>query len=46
MADVLTYIRSTWGNDARAIPADLVAGTRRAVKAKKGFYTAKELLEE
>ncbi len=44
MSDVLTYIRSSWGNDARPVPADLVAGTRREVSDKKGFYHAEELL--
>jgi len=46
IGDVLTYIRSNWGNDARPVPADLVAGTRRSVQDKKGFYSAEELLEE
>jgi len=45
IGDVLTYIRSSWGNDARAVPTDLVAGTRRSVADKKGFYRAEELLE-
>ena len=45
IGDVLTFIRSSWGNDARPIPADLVMGTRRFVSDKKGFFKAEELLE-
>ncbi len=31
MAAVLTYIRSNWGNEARAVPPQRVAAVRKAV---------------
>lgn len=46
VAAVLTYIRNSFGNKASTISPDQVAEIRSAIKNKKGFYTAEELLSE
>lgn len=46
VADVLTYIRSSFGNLADAVSAEKVKEVREATKDKTGFYTAEELLKE
>jgi mono/diheme cytochrome c family protein len=43
VADVLTYVRSSWGNSASAITADDVARVRAAPRAATGAVTAAEL---
>ncbi len=45
VAAVLTYIRNSFGNKATPILPNQVTEVRAAIKDKKGFYTAKELLE-
>jgi len=46
IANVLTYIRSSFGNDAKPINAEFVMQVRGWIKDKKGFYSAEELLKE
>jgi len=45
IADVLTYIRNSFGNNSPAVGKDDVARIREATKEKAGFYTVEELLE-
>jgi mono/diheme cytochrome c family protein len=40
---VLTYVRSSWGNNASAITAEQVAAERAATRAASGPVTAEEL---
>jgi len=46
VAAVLTYARSSWGNDASPISAAQVKEVRAATKDRKQFYKPEELLEE
>lgn len=47
MAAVLTYVRNSFGNSTtESITAGLVKQVRDETKARKGFYTPKELLAE
>jgi putative membrane-bound dehydrogenase-like protein len=46
IADVLSYARHTWSNDAPAISADQVKATREKVKAQIQPWTAKDLGKE
>ena len=46
IANVLTYVRSSFGNLADAVSAEKVKAVREASKDKTGFYTAEELLKE
>ena len=46
VADVLTYVRNSFGNKGTAISAEHVQKVREAVKNKKSFYSAEELLKE
>lgn len=43
VADVLTYIRSSWGNTAPAVDAATVKTIRDATKTKAGSFTEAEL---
>ena len=43
VAAVLTYVRSSWGNNASAITAEQVAAERAAQRAASGPVTAEEL---
>ncbi len=43
MAAVLTYVRSSFGNDASRVTADEIAAVRKNIVGKKGFYTPEEL---
>lgn len=43
IADVLTYVRQRWTNDAAAIDAATVRRVRAATKARAMFWTAAEL---
>lgn len=43
IADVLTYIRSSWGNSAAAVDAAAVTAVREKTKGKIGAYTEAEL---
>jgi mono/diheme cytochrome c family protein len=43
IADVLTYVRSEWGNKAPAISADTVRKVRAAIAGHSGPWTADEL---
>jgi mono/diheme cytochrome c family protein len=43
IANVVTYIRSQWGNKAPAVTAADVAKVRAATKARKQAFTAAEL---
>ncbi len=44
IADVLTYIRSAWGNGAGAVSADEVAAIRAAETSRTAPWTETELL--
>jgi len=46
IADVLTYVRNTYGNKASAITPDQVAKVREATKGITGFYQMDQLLKE
>jgi mono/diheme cytochrome c family protein len=43
IADVLTYVRSSWGNSAAEIDAAAVAAVREATASKTDAYTEDEL---
>jgi len=43
IADVLTFIRTSWGNSASEVDAETVANVREATKSKAGAYTEEEL---
>ena len=45
IADVLTYVRSEWGNDAPAVSPDKVTEIRAAVATRGGPWTPGELLK-
>ncbi|MEX0599842.1 MAG: PVC-type heme-binding CxxCH protein [Rhodothermales bacterium] len=46
IADVLTYVRNAFGNEAPAISPSMVKEVREAIADKSGFYTAGELLDD
>jgi len=46
VADVLTFVRNTYGNEASAITPEQVAKVREETKAIVGFYQIDQLLEE
>lgn len=46
IAEVATYIRTSWGNDASEITADEVERVREATEGRKNPWTADELDEE
>lgn len=43
IADVLTYVRNSFGNNAPAVKAETVEFVRAGDSGKKGFYTPEEL---
>lgn len=43
IADVLTFVRSSWGNTAAAVTAEQVKEQRDITKGKVGAYTEEEL---
>jgi uncharacterized protein len=43
IADVLTYVRQNWGNDAAPVAPAEVARIRAAHRARTGMWTAREL---
>lgn len=43
IADVLTFVRTSWGNSASEISAETVTELREATKSKSGAYTEEEL---
>lgn len=45
IADVLTFVRNSFGNVGGAISADKVKEIRASIKDKKGFYSPEELLK-
>ena len=45
IADVLTYVRSEWGNNAPPVAADKVKQIRAAVADRTGPWTPEELLK-
>jgi len=45
IADVLTYVRSEWGNNAPAVTADKVKEIRAAVAGRAGPWSPEELLK-
>ena len=45
VAAVLSYVRSSWGNDASEINAGFVKKVRAATKTRRKFYSPEELLE-
>ena len=46
VAAVLTFVRNSFGNRASVISSEKVKEVRAAIKDKKGFYLAEELLKE
>ncbi len=46
VADVLTFVRSSFGNRASPVSAEHVARIREATEDQTGFYTVEELLEK
>lgn len=46
MADLLTYIRTSWENDTTAVTPEEVAAVRKAVADRKEPWTAEELKQE
>ncbi len=46
VADVLTYVRNSFGNTAPAVTPEKVKTVRAATKGKTGFYTPEELLKQ
>jgi mono/diheme cytochrome c family protein/glucose/arabinose dehydrogenase/type 1 glutamine amidotransferase len=44
IADVLTYVRNSFGNRAKAIQPEQVASIRESTKSQQGFYRAEELM--
>lgn len=46
IADVLTYVRSNFGNEAEAVTAEEVAAVRAAVGDRKEAWTMEELNDE
>jgi mono/diheme cytochrome c family protein/glucose/arabinose dehydrogenase len=46
VAAVLTYVRKSFGNNGEAIYPESVAGIRKKIADKDGFYTPEELLKE
>ena len=44
IADVLTFVRSSWGNSAAAVTPDDVAKLREATKGKIGAYSEAQLV--
>jgi len=46
IADVLTFVRNSFGNTATPVAPDHVARTREAAKDQVGFYSVEKLLEE
>ena len=45
IADVLSYVRASWGNNASAVSADQVKAIRDAEKARTAMWTEAELLK-
>jgi putative heme-binding domain-containing protein len=45
VAAVLTYVRSSWGNDASEISAEDVKSIRAATKDRRRFYDPQELIK-
>ncbi len=45
VAAVLTYVRSSWGNDAEEVDASFVKRVRAATRDRRKFYDPMELLE-
>ncbi len=46
IADVLNYVRNSFGNEYPLIEPEKVAQVRALIKDKEGFYTPEELLKE
>ncbi len=46
VANLLTYIRSSWDNDATSVSAEEVKKVRDATQAHQGMWTAEELAKE
>lgn len=45
IAQVLTYIRQTWGNNAASVTTEQVAEVRKATEGRTTTWTAEELLQ-
>lgn len=43
IADVLTYVRQSWNNDAAPVSPEAVAKVRSETSSRKGMWTAEEL---
>lgn len=46
VADVLTFVRNSFGNKGAAVSPEKVKEIRAAIKDKKGFYSPDELLKQ
>lgn len=46
VADVLTYVRNSFGNQASAVSPDKVKEIRAAIEDKQGFYSPAELIKD
>jgi hypothetical protein len=46
MSELLTYIRTSWGNQGSAVTAEDVSKVRAAVKERREPWTAAELLKD
>lgn len=46
LADVLTYVRNSFGNQASVVTPEKVKEVRAGIKDKTGFYSPEELLKE
>ena len=46
IADVLTFVRNSYGNKASSVSSDLVKKVRNETKNQSSFFTPEELLKE
>jgi len=46
IAAVLTYVRNTFGNNARPVTTETVARIRKEIAAKQSIYMVDEILKE
>jgi len=46
IADILTYVRSSWGNSEAAVTVAMVRDQRKATRDRNGFWMAGEILEK
>jgi mono/diheme cytochrome c family protein len=46
IADVLTFVRNSFGNQASSVSPDLVKKVRAETSDQEGFFAPKELLKQ